>query len=238
MSKKSTLIVSVFILSMIALYSSNCTNQPTMTDAGSPQWSTATIPPDPLNDRPNPLREHIRTNWTGGDPDDTGGLHYGHIKIAGLNFTNMGTLADGDDQAEFVVDHFDLYTWGGSVVGEHADGQYMDFIWLLDTIGIPFVRNHTEPDWWLNDSELNPEGYTFDDLVMHYKYDGTSQFLDYYGWNPADDTNGDGCREDSLPSDPNRTAECITDAEILHYVSGSAQPWWNFAKVMHDGYLK
>jgi hypothetical protein len=241
MFKRLILILSVFILSMTAQYCSNSNNQPTMTDAGCVQWGVASNPPDPLNDRPNPLGIHIRTNWTAGDPDKTGGLHYGHVKVAGLTWQDLGNYADGDDQAEFVVDHFDLYTWGGSVVGEHANGQYMDFIWLMPAVAIPYISSawdSSETASWLNDPSLNTAGYTWDDLVMHWKYDGTGVFGPYSGWNPTDDTNDDGCRDSIFPSDTTRSAECITDAEIMWLEYKSGRPWWNFSKVMHDGYLK
>ena len=128
MYKRSILILALVFVSMSIIYCSNSTDPTGMSAVDQVRRGVATIPPDPHNDRTNPMGEYIRDNWTGSDPDITGGLHYDHIKVAGTNWYSMENLSDGDDQAEFVVDHFDFYTWGGSIVGDHADGQYTDLL--------------------------------------------------------------------------------------------------------------
>lgn len=241
MLKRSILILTLAIVAMSIIYCSNATDPTNLTSVNGVRRGVTTLPPDPHNDRTNPLGIHIRDNWTSSDPDLTGGLHYDHIKVAGLNWYDMGNLADGDDQAEFIVDHYDFYTWGGSLVGDHADGQYTDFIWLMPAPAIPCVSSawdSSETVAWLNNSALNTEGYTWEDLVIHWKYDGTSVYGAYQGWNPTDDIDGDGCRNFAVPSVLTRSAECITDAEIMFNEYESGRPWWNFAKTMHDGYLK
>lgn len=199
------------------------------------------IPPDPFDYRQNPLQTHIRDNWTNGDLNRTSGLHYDHIKIAGHNWSDIGNLDDGEYQAEFIVDHFDLYIWGGSIVGNHANGQYQNFIWLFAAqdpyIGSAWDSMVTAD--WLADSSKNSGGYSWEDVTMHLKYnwiDGGNNF--FPGWNPDDDLNGDGCRDSAEASDSNRTAECIEDAELCEYTGSSGRPMWNLRKLMHDGNLK
>jgi len=226
----------------------NCTGENDLNDSEGRfplRGSYISFPPDPLNDRTNPLQTFIRNNWTNGDINSTAGLHYDHIKVMGHNWYDMGKLDDGEDQAEFAVDHFDLYVWGGPVVGDCANGQYQTFIWL-STIQGPYVGSawdSTEALNWLADSTKNTEGYTWDDVTMHYKYDGTlpdpcnpcTDNGNYPGWNPVDDSNEDGCRDSAEASDSTRTAECITDAEIYHHAFNSGQQCWNYLKLMHEG---
>lgn len=241
MSKRLFIIMAVMILSAAVIF--NCSDRGDFGGEGSILsilGGSSSIPSDPLNDRTNPLQTYIRANWTNGDENATGGLHYDHIKVAGFNWYDMGNLSNGADQAEFVVDHFDLYVWGGSIVGEHASGQYQDFIWLLITPG-PYISSawdSTETVSWLSDSTKNTEGYTWEDLTMHFKYDDTNVYGNYQGWNPDDDMDGDGCRDSTEASDSMRTAECVADAEIFCNEPLSGRPWWNFTKLLTDGFLQ
>ncbi|MCI0480804.1 MAG: PKD domain-containing protein [Candidatus Dadabacteria bacterium] len=203
--------------------------------------SSSTIPENPLGDRTNPLLTYIRTNWTDNDGTNTGGLHYSHIKVFGANWNTISWFPNADINAEFIVDNFDAYMWGGPIVGEHASGQYDDFLWIHCGSSIPYIL----PGWdslevinWMADSTLNTEGYGWEDIVMHFKYDGTNIYGNYLGWNPNDDLDLDGCRDGLEPSDSNRTAECIGESEILFCEYPSANPWWYHAKVIHPGRLK
>ncbi|MGM0484981.1 MAG: hypothetical protein ACQERI_10570, partial [Candidatus Krumholzibacteriota bacterium] len=194
-----------------------------------------------LDDRPNPLKTFIRDNWTDGDVTDTGGLHYPHIKVAGHNWNNLAELGDGAEQAEFVVDNFDLYIWGGSIVGDHANGQYQDFIWI-STIQGPYISSEFDSIQtvaWLSDSTRNTGGYSWEDITMHFKYNWVDRWGNYFhGWNPADDLDGDGCRDSAQASDSARTAGCISDSEMYGFEGTSDREWWNYLKIMHEGALR
>lgn len=169
--------------------------------------------------RDNPLQTFIRTHWTDGDETNTGGLHYSHIKIYGHNYSNLDWAPD---QQEFIADHYDMYAGGGCNVGAIADD---DFIWILETALLPRVKVGSYMDNWLNDPIKNPKGYTYDDLVMHYKYNTVNDLLypeEIPGWNPDDDDDGDGCIEppdegcDGLPCDSTRSAICYSDSRIRY----------------------
>lgn len=195
-------------------------------------------PSSSLTDRTNPLKIFIRDNWTDGDNTSTGGLHYRHIKVAGHNWKNIGELGNGADQAEFVVDNFDLYIWGGPIVGDQMDGRYEDFIWISPIQG-PYISStfdSMETVAWLSDSSKNSEGYSWEDITMHFKYNWDDRWGNYFhGWNPADDPDGDGCRDYNEASDSSRTARCIGDSEIYTFVGTSGREWWNYLKIMHQG---
>jgi hypothetical protein len=193
-------------------------------------------PPNPIGDRVNPLQEHIRTYWTGGDPDSTGGYHRGHIKTYGQCWTNYANITDGDNQAQFIADNFDMYVWGGAIVGQHMAGQ--STVWIAHTTDIPTIGTDYDSlmiSRWLADPTRNVHGYRFDDLLMHYKYDVQTWLGSTPGWNPADDFDGDSCA-DRPPSRTNRTAPCLRDAEVHvpnYWMPG--QFVWR-AKIMHPGY--
>lgn len=185
---------------------------PQETVLGGPSFA---LDPNPLGNRPNPLQTYIQANWTNGDPDATGGTHYSHIKTYGHNYTNFAWLSDGQAQAQFVVDHFDMYVWGGAIVGQTIQGsQYDDMLWIVQCATAEAFwgwENTYVVEEWLN-SPQNENGYTKDDLILHYMYDNPDRPLGpVLGWNPEDDPNGDGCLEGNH-RDPNRTAECFWDA--------------------------
>lgn len=180
-----------------------------------------TPPPDPLEGRANPLISFIRTNWTNGDPNSTSGSRYSHIKIYGHNYTDMSGFSNAQTEADFIASHFDVYMWGGALIGTSARAQNPGLMWISEMTNVPYIRSN---QWelqrvadWIG-SEENEHGYTLDDMVMHYKYDvlrGNTP-----GWNPADDPDSSGCREADEgnggdPTDPNRTAHCIDDSRVL-----------------------
>ena len=209
------------------------------------------MPTNFFEERQNPLIAHIRANWTGGDPNKTGGLHYPHIKVFGLCWKDIGGAGwdPAGEQAEFIADHFDMYVWGGYGVADHAYPQYPSFLWL-ETTG----SNNITSNWDLaqtmswDSSGDNEESVTWNELVMHFKHDGHNVWDGYRalygeppesmfrGWNPSDDTNGNGCIEagegnNGQPSDTTRTATCISRAEIKDYVGGSGRKWWNWTEI-------
>ena len=238
------LIIFLSVVTTITVLMSGCgsdTSQNTENILSSDLGGSATLPENPLGPRTNPLQTYIRNNWTGGDLTDTGGLHYNHIKVLGGNWDQINQYPDAETNAEFVVDHFDAYMWGGPIIGEHADGQYSDFLWINGGANIPCIGSvwdSLETLAWLADSTLNTCGYTWDDIVMHFKYDCSPSYGSYPGWNPDDDLDGDGCRDDQYPSDSTRTAQCIGESEIFFYEDFSASPYWNRAKLAHPGYHK
>jgi hypothetical protein len=191
-------------------------------------------PPNPIANRVNPLQEYIRTHWTGGDPASTAGYHRGHIKVYGHNNINQSRLSDGEEQARFIADHFDMYTWGGWIVGEYMNAE--ESLWLFESTNVPIIRGGGDSsgvDEWLGDPGKNTAGYTWDDLVMHYKWDVDTWGGAAPGWNPKDDLDRDLCRE-RPPSDPGRTAQCIQDAEARY--PEDADSYARFAKATHPGY--
>jgi len=196
-----------------------------------------TPPPNPIGDRPNPLQIYIRTNWTDGDLTSAAGFHRDHIKVYGHCYTDIGNLSDSDTQAQFIADNYDMYMFGGTVVGGYM--KLRDLLWLYESTNIPNIgtpHDSTMIARWLGDRTRNTAGYTFDDFVMHYKWDVVTWMGATPGWNPDDDRNGDLCR-DGAASDPSRTAPCIKDAELR-----TPDPWrpefkqWR-SKVMHPGYI-
>lgn len=232
------LYVTTILITGILLFScSRETNK--ILDTGLPLLNS--VPPNPLEGRENPLRAHIRSNWTNGDTELTGGAHYSHIKIYGMNFKNLETCEcspDPDADADFIAEHYDMYMWGGPIVKDAFDASaYPTSLWLHGGISIPHIRGSWEAEWWLNDPVWNVDGYTWDDITMHYMYDNSNAFNgslgpDYVwpGWNPQDEFGQTGCRKPGKPpKDPNRTAECITDAEVKTEVPGATHPWWNLS---------
>jgi hypothetical protein len=191
-------------------------------------------PPNPFANRVNPLQEYIRTHWTGGDPASTAGFHRGHIKLYGHNYTNLAGDGDGDEQARFIADNFDVYMGGGGIVGDYMNAE--GSIWLFEATSVPFIRSgwdSTVVADWLDDPAKNTTGYAWHDLVMHYKWDVITWAGATPGYNPEDDTDGDLCRDRPL-SDPERTAQCLRDAEVKYPVG--AGRYKRFARILHPGY--
>jgi hypothetical protein len=73
---------------------------------------------------------------------------------------------------------------------------------------------------------LGCSSYDWFDLALHYQINTSNGHstvigIPYFpGWNPDDDTDGDGCIEpgegnNGLPSDPNRSAVCVSEARVL-----------------------
>jgi hypothetical protein len=194
-------------------------------------------PPSPIEQRTNPLQTYIRANWTNGDPARTGGYHRGHIKVHGHCYTNLANFGDGDDQARFIADNFDMYMWGGEIVGDYM--KVGKSLWLYESTNIPHIGNRHDSltiAAWLADPAKNTVGYTFDDLVMHYKWDVDTWLGFTPGWNPADDRDHDLCR-DLGPSDPLRTAQCIWDAEVRKPNFWEPGQFRRRVKIMHPGYI-
>jgi PKD repeat protein len=224
---------------MIAYFLLSCTRDTGLNEStglvglSEMRKSMLDLPPSPLNGRDNPLIAYIRTNWTNGDQEKTGGLHYGHIKIYGMLWSDLenATPTIASDNAEFIADHFDMYLWGGHIVGEHFYPQFPSALWMCGTAGEPTIGSvwdSTTTMNWVNSAQ-NEGGYTWDDLVMHYKYDNTNDHGTFLGWNAADDTTGDGCR-DMGPSDPTRTATCILESEACDstlFRAGQSSRRWN-----------
>jgi hypothetical protein len=226
---------SAWLLAIVTIVvSAACDNGQTgiTGNGGDTSGIPRTPPPDPLGDRVNPLQTYIRTHWTGGDPTLTGGLFRGHIKIYGHSYTHFETIVDPDAQAQFVADNYDIYMGGGRIVGDYTSGTTAINLKEPTTV-------HTISRWdslviqaWLDDPALNRAGYIFDDVVMHYKWDVTTWYADTPGWNPRDDLNGDLCR-DVPPSDPDRTAECIQDAEVRQPDFWKPREFRRRARIMH-----
>jgi len=194
-------------------------------------------PPNPIGERPNPLQLYIRTHWTGGDPVKTGGLHRDHIKVYGHCFSDLANADSPDLQVQYIADNFDMYMWGGKIVGESM--AQLNSLWLAQTTDIPHIGtgfDSTMVAQWVADPAKNPRGYRFDDFVLHYKYDVHTWMGDTPGWNPSDDDNGDLCADRS-PSDPLRTAQCLRNAEVHvpNYWFPDEHMWR--AKILHPGYI-
>lgn len=183
-----------------------------------------------LDPRPNPLQTYIQSTWTSGSPSATGGSIYSHIKLYGHNYTNLGNYPS---DAEFIATHFDVYMWGGPIVGSTAATLNPTMLWLQECANIPHIRAFGSPfdslrvEEWMGDPATNPNGYTWADIALHYRVNtsnwvSTQLGLPYFpGWNPDDDANGDGCigageGNNGQPSDPNRSAPCIADARALN----------------------
>lgn len=193
---------------------------------------------NPIEGRQNPLQIYIRDYWTNGDQTSVAGMHYDHIKVFGGMFYSL--QAGDEDQAQFIADHFDMYMWGGTLVGTYADPGNTTFLWLNAAPGIPFISSNWDSivtaDWI--DSPDNEGGYTWDDLVTHMKFDYQTVYGWFPGWNPDDDENDDGCIDNpGQPSDPNRTAECIWNAELKRPMPGSNRAWnWVILKDLSPGF--
>lgn len=169
-------------------------------DGTSPRLGVSQPPSNPLN-RTNPLRTYIQDNWTSGDPDLTGGTHYSHIKIYGHNYKNARTaLTNHIDYENFVANHYDMYHWGGPYMGsyrhvDNGDGVIDDFIWTREATRVPHIGH--DPDEGL------PNGFEYDDVVMHYKKDVT-----YHS-----------CFDSAtiLPGCTNQSPSCMVDARFYSY---------------------
>ena len=242
--------VLVFTSLMINCDQSLVDSNSGLSDISSVLFSVDTLPPNPLGDRDNPLIAFARDNWTEGDQTSAAGLHYGHIKTYGLAMVDMAWYSNGDEQAEFIADHFDMFAWGGVKVAQRyaalygaPDPYFCPYIWLnisapgCESINPGWIQSEVES--WV-ESDMNENGYTWHDLVMHYKYDVSDLDImlydDFPGWNPDDDLDGipdefgNLCR-DIGPTDPTRTAECISDSELRRYDSR-----W-FSRIMEYPFL-
>lgn len=231
MKKLALLIIALTLFLLFTIHS--CSNRISPEEGGD-QSGISSLPggrgglrDNPLGTRINPLQTYIRDNWTNGDEESTAGLHRDHIKVYGG--THGWTSSDGD-QAEFAVSNFDMFVFGGSIVGDYIVSPYESFIWLSWVSGIPFIGDgwdSTQTMAWV-DSLDNEGGYTWEDLVMHLKFDYfVCEYGDIPGWNPADDQDPlDGCIDDpGNPSDSNRTAECIWNAEMKRLTNWT-KLWW------------
>ena len=172
-----------------------------------------------LDPRTNPLQTYIEDMWEDNWAyPSLGGVHYAHVKTFGQNsnLCPQGGTCYPDD-AEFIANHFDIYIWGGTIVGDKDEVTNNDeMLWLQEGGNIPHIRTGydvNQVNAWLADEEIE---YIWSDLLLHYQVNVTGT----PGWNPADDTNGNECIEpgegdDGEPSDPNRSAQCMADARTL-----------------------
>lgn len=222
-----------FLIANLAVWSCD-TGQDVVSGTSKPD---SYPPPNPIENRTNPLQAFIRENWTSGNPTRTGGFHRDHIKVHGHCYTNLADFADGDAQAQFIADNFDMFMGGGQIVGDYMKVE--ELLWLYESTNIPHIGGRDDSlkiAAWLADPTKNTAGYTFDDLVMHYKWDAETWLGFTPGWNPADDRDGDLCR-DRVPSDPQRTAQCIWNAEVRTPDFWYADQFQRRAKIMHPGYI-
>lgn len=209
-----------------------------------------------LDPRTNPLRTYIRDTWVNSSTTATGGSHYPHIKIFGFCHSN---LAGYQDDADFIAEHFDAYMWGGPIVGAASASLNPDMLWMHEAGNIPCIRTGYDStrvaDWIGNPATCmhgnprpgnNAQGYGWDDLLLLYKYNtstwvSTKRGLSYFpGWNPADDTDGDGCIEpgegnNGQPSDSNRSAQDYFDARVRVWLG--AGKYWMLGDVTSPGYI-
>jgi len=188
------------------------------------------------------MQTYIQENWTYSDPNATGGSHYENIKIYGHAY---GDLLNDQTDADFIAKHFDVYMWGGPIVGTRSALLNSKMLWLGEAANIPAVRNSypspsSIPSWdslQVNTflANANPNNYTFDDLLLHFKVNTNSAVVSFTpGWNPTDDGDGNGCIDGS-PSDPNRTAQCIWNARARDI--GPAPAKWPMANVAGQPYI-
>jgi hypothetical protein len=230
------LLLSILLAFMVAIGCDGARDGITGNDKGD-GGGDRVPPPSPIDDRPNPLQQYIRAYWTGGDPDSTGGSLRGHVKVYGHCFSDIANVSDSDIQVQFIADHFDCYMGGGRIVGERLSG--LNSLWIAHATGIPYVGGGYDSlvvERWLADPEKNPRGYRFDDLVLHYKYDVDTWLGSTPGWNPWDDLDGDLCT-DGPPSDPRRTAQCMSQAEVRVPNFWFPDRFQRLVKIMHPAYI-
>ncbi len=243
MKKLSLLIIALTLFLLFTIHS--CSNRISPED-GSDRSGISSLPggrgglrDNPLGERRNPLQTYIRENWTDEDEESTAGLHRDHIKV--YSGAHGWTSSDGD-QAEFAVSNFDMFVGGGVIVEDYIVSPYETFIWLSWVSGAPFIGDgwdSIQTAYWI-DSDDNEDEYTWEDLIMHLKFDYCikeyCEFIDTIpGWNPADDQNQDGCIDDpGNPSDPNRTAECIWNAEMRRYIPPPKDKMWWYIRLNPD----
>ncbi|HEX6941497.1 MAG TPA: hypothetical protein VF128_01150, partial [Gemmatimonadaceae bacterium] len=189
--------------------------------------------PQLLDPRTNPLQTYIETNWSS---SSVGGSHYENIKLYGHSYTN---LEGHQTDADFIANHFDVYMWGGEIVGEESGSLNPTMLWLGEAGNIPHVRNGWELDM-VDDflANANPNNYTFDDLVLHYAINTTVGGYTTPGWNPDDDTNHNGCIDETEgdsgePSDPNRSAQCLADSRVRN----GGPTGWHVANPSSQAYI-
>lgn len=226
-------------LVIVTALATNCSkNDDPLSSATSP--SSGPLRSNPLAGRTNPLQTFIRDHWTNGSTYATGGLHYSHIKIYGHLYSNLqNTVPDYNEQAQFIADHFDMYMWGGPIVGEKADPA--DFLWLEESACTPRACP-AAIESFRSIPGNNPDGYTVDDHLMHYKWNTFNWIANETtpGWNPDDDWDFSGCIDPGegcggAPCDPDRSAQCISDARVTWF-QGSCnykaallkEPWHDY----------
>lgn len=168
--------------------------------------------PQLLDPRTNPLQTYIETNWSG-----NGGSRYENIKLYGHSYPELGST-----DADFVANHCDMYMGGGANVLIESDADNPSMLCLGEAANIPHIRNGWDLDM-ANDflTNANPNNYKLDDMLLHYQVNTTVGTNTTPGWNPADDDDHDGCIEageglnhNGLPSDSNRSAQCLADSRV------------------------
>ena len=230
--------ICLLVLAAIAL---NCgDNRNPLSTSESPRLGSPQE--NPLAGRTNPLQTFIRDHWTGGDQNKTGGLHYSHIKIYGHNYRNFEYfVSDPDDQAAFVAHHFDMYMWGGPIVGTVVDPD--DFLWLEEAACVPRACP-TAINNWISQPGNNPSGWTLDDHLLHYMWNTFNWIANdtIPGYNWYDDYDGSGCIDstegcDGLPCQRDQSAQCILDARVNWYAGGSCDYVWASLKQPYYDYI-
>jgi hypothetical protein len=94
-------------------------------------------------------------------------------------------------------------------------------LWIHEAANIPHVRTGydvSRVEAWIAE---DPTNHRWNDILLHWKYNTTNWVGSFSGWNPADDFDGSGCIDSTegnngLPTDPNRSAQCMTDARVLN----------------------
>lgn len=216
------LIALIFALTLLlAFYFLSCSNRLGPESESNRPGEIGILRDNPIASRQNPLQNYIRSNWTYEDETSTAGCHYDHIKVYG----GPSVFLD-DEEAEFAADHFDIFRAGGPEIEQYVEGTSV--IWLAWALGAPYINSNYDYEQvhvWI-DSLDNEGDYTWEDLVMHLKFDDVvAEFGWIPGWNPDDDQDEDGCIDGEIHTDPERTADCIWDAE-LRKIGGNNLPWW------------
>ncbi len=149
----------VFImLACCVLLLANCSREsnPGAVDNGESGLNprlAASFPTNPIGPRNNPLIDYIRTSWTSGDTEATGGTHYDHIKLYGHTYSDLN-----ETQAEWVVDHLDMFM-GKPEVAEARDlSAYPDMLFgreLANTDRSNPWGTYILETYFLSDSTLN-----------------------------------------------------------------------------------
>ncbi|MEK6945600.1 MAG: dockerin type I domain-containing protein [Nanoarchaeota archaeon] len=160
---------------------------------------------------------------------------YSNIK----NF-NFVYFTPTDAEATFISQHLDLMVYTGSYKSQFRASNPDLQVWSYDTcmsMGVLAPINKLATVWPICTSQYSAafcEGMFFHlarDATITSINDGVNTPVK--GWNPADDTNGDGIR-DIGPSDPQRTALFKNESRIPSW--SIYQRWTNFNHTFWSDY--